>query len=43
MFLFKPTNVKIVHLGNRFVLYPICAALKFENYIERVSRAHYRP
>lgn len=39
MFLFKPTNVKIVHLGNRFVHYPICAALKSENYIERVSRA----
>lgn len=38
MFLFKPTNMKIMHLGNRFVLYLICAALKSENYIERVSR-----
>ena len=38
-YLFKPTNMKIVHLGNRFVLYPICAALRSENYIERVSRA----
>lgn len=39
MFLFKPTNMKIVHLGNRFVLYLICVTLKSENYIERVSRA----
>lgn len=39
MFVFKPTNMKIVHLGNRFVLYLICAVLKSENYIKRVSPA----